>query len=57
MSHVEELQAEVLTKNQLLTRKDREMTRLREQLRECQERIPGGPTRVRSLIQGVDSDG
>ena len=30
-----------------------EMTRLREQLRECQERIPGGATKVR----GHKSDG
>ena len=29
-----------------------EMTRLREQLRECQEKIPGGATQVRSHFSG-----
>ena len=31
----------------------REMTRLREQLRERQERIPGGPRRVRHRIDSA----
>ena len=68
---VEELQAEVQGKDEVVARKDREiaaqqrelaaqateMTRLREALRECQGKTLGGDRKVRRGGMGVGSRG